>query len=97
MDDAAARETEIPEPTLLVMEFLSGDSPKCTIACDRKVIIRDVPGMKAPLLLRATYYGFNIKEPKGFTSFLKFVYIFLFNIEVAKQPCIVTQVLSMLR
>ena len=74
MDDAAAREAEIPEPSLLVMGYLSGQPPTIGIVCERKVIVRNVSGIEAPLLHCACYYAFNIQEPKGFSSFFKSLY-----------------------
>ena len=87
---------ELPEPSLVLQESLPGEPPQIALVCEGMVIVRDIAGIEAPLILSATYYALNIKEPKGLSSFLKYLFSDLLNIELTKKPKIVSHVGSLL-
>ena len=81
---AVAGSQSLSHPCVLVKE-LPGEKIEVYLVCEQ-VIISQIAGIEAPLLLLAAYYCYNMQYPKGLSSFFTLLEVKLCGIKPSKVP-----------
>ena len=82
-------------PSLVVKE-MPGEKVEVFLVVEH-MIISEIAGIEAPLLLLAAYYAYNMKYPKGLTSFFTLLEVKLCNIKPHKVPTVVSHAIIRLQ
>jgi len=73
---SAANNCPNSHPSLIVKEKM-GDSIEIALVSEKQIIAHDINGLKAPVLLLAAFYAFNMSYPKGLSSLCMLLEILL--------------------
>ena len=87
---AAVSGSSLSHPSLIVKE-IPGEKVQVFLVCEQ-VIISEIAGMEAPLVLVAAYYSYNMQYPKGLSSFT-LLEVKLCGIKPRKVPSAVSNAL----
>ena len=88
---SAVSGSSLDHPSIVVKE-LPGEKVEVFLVCEQ-VIITEIAGMEAPMLLLAAYYSFNMHYPKGLSSFFTLLEVKLCGNKPRKVPQAVSNAL----
>ena len=88
---AAVTGCTMSHPSLIVKEKI-GDEVEVFLICEQ-MIVTQVTGLEAPIVLLAAYYAFNMQYPKGLQSFCTLLEVMLCGIKPGKVPNVVSNAL----
>lgn len=92
---AAVSGSSQSHPSIIVKE-MPGEKVEVFLVCEQ-VIISEIAGMEAPLLLLAAYYSYNMQYPKGLSSFFTLLEVKLCGMKPRKVPSAVSNALIALQ